>query len=135
ALSFVTHPKRQARMSFRNSNDRRRRVLAEDLSSAGDVSATSVPKAVRKVERYTEAAQMDQQPRVTDFVPTRFGIFALLIAANLAVIAGLEALYAWMPEIGRLAGGSMTFLDVARAGSLAVWFSSAWMALAGLAAI
>ena len=42
---------------------------------------------------------MDEQLRLTDLVPKRLGVIFLLFVAGLLVVAGLEALYAWMPDL------------------------------------
>jgi hypothetical protein len=79
---------------------------------------------------------MDEQPRLTDLVPRRLSTFLLVLLAGLAVIAGLEGLYAWMPQVSALASdGKVAAFDLDGEGSLAVWFSSMTLALAGLAAI
>jgi hypothetical protein len=79
---------------------------------------------------------MDEQPRLTDLVPTRLSVLLLLFVFGLAVAAGLEALYAWMPRVARLTtDGRVAALDLDGEGSLAVWFSSMTLAVAGLVAI
>jgi len=134
-------------MQFRRSgqrDDRRRRVLNDTLAvaaagscrpSRGSAGGGERP-AERKSENYGDAAFMDQQPRLTDLVPRRLGGFILLLAAGLAVVAGLLGLYAWMPEIaGMTTDGRVAAFDLDGEGSLAVWFSSMTLALAGLVAI
>lgn len=81
---------------------------------------------------------MDESLRLIDLVPRRLTTFALLLLAGLAVVAGLEMLYAWsttsaMAEI--TTDGRVAAFDLDGEGSLAVWFSSATLAAAALAAV
>ncbi|HUT92790.1 MAG TPA: hypothetical protein VMY37_25070 [Thermoguttaceae bacterium] len=79
---------------------------------------------------------MDEQLRLTDLVPRRLAVFVLVLAAGLAVVAGLVGLYAWMPRVaGLTTDGRVAAFDLDGEGSLAVWFSSMTLALAGLVAI
>ena len=79
---------------------------------------------------------MDEQPRLTDLVPTRLTTFAVVLLAGLAVVAALEVLYSWMPRLAALTtDGRVAALDLDSEGSLAVWFSSMTLAIAGLVAI
>ena len=79
---------------------------------------------------------MDEQPRLTDLIPTRVSSIAALLLLGLAVIAGLEALYCWMPQLAPLTtDGRVAAIDLDGEGSLAVWFSTMTLAAAGLVAI
>jgi hypothetical protein len=79
---------------------------------------------------------MDEQSRVRDLVPRRLAVFLGLLLVGLAVIAGLEGLYMWMPRLAATAtDGRVAAFDLDGEGSLAVWFSSMTLALAGLTAI
>jgi hypothetical protein len=79
---------------------------------------------------------MDEQPRLTDLIPRHLLVFLFLVLLGLAVIAGLEALYWWMPTLASSArGGRLQALDLADKGTLAVWFSSTMLTLASLVAI
>jgi hypothetical protein len=134
-------------MQFRRSgqrDDRRRRVLSDTLAfaAAGVGSRASCRRlsddapAVRKSENYGDAAFMDEQPRLTDLVPRRLSVFVLVFLAGLAIVAGLEGLYAWMPQLaGATSDGRVAAFDLDGEGSLAVWFSSTTLSLAGLLAI
>ena len=137
----------QSSMQFRRSgqrDQRRRRLLADDLcgqiEAAGSpaASATDGPLAPRKSSNYGDAAFMDEQLRLTDLIPRRLTIFALLLFAALAVVAGLEGLYAWSstPAISRLTtDGKVAAFDLDGEGTLAVWFSSVTLLLASLVAL
>ncbi len=79
---------------------------------------------------------MDEQLRLTDLVPRRLTTFGLLLLAGLACVAGLEVLYAWMSDLApTTADGRVAALDLDGEGSLAVWFSSVTLLLAGLIAV
>ena len=91
---------------------------------------------VRKSENYGDAEFLDRQPRLTDLVPMNLAVFILLFVIGLAIVAGLELLYVWMPKVAALTtDGRVATLDLDGEGSLAVWFSSMTLALAGLVAI
>lgn len=76
---------------------------------------------------------MPESRRVIDLVPRkRWVIFAILVA-GLAIVAGLEALYAWMPTVARhTSDGRVMAFDLDSEGSLAVWFSSTTLLVASL---
>ena len=135
-------------MNFRQSgqrDDRRRRVLhdvASDTAAtarSGDHSTSvrgSHDLPPRRSENYGDAAFMDRQPRLTDLVPIRLSGFVVLFAAGLLIVVILEALYAWMPRLASMTSdGRVATFDLDGEGSLAVWFSSMTLALAGLAAV
>ena len=79
---------------------------------------------------------MDDQLRLTDLVPKRLSTFALILLAGLTCVAGLEILYSWMPELaGLTSDGRVAAFDLDGEGSLAVWFSSVLLLMAGAAAV
>ena len=79
---------------------------------------------------------MDEQPRLTDLVPTRWVWFLALLLAGLGAIAGLEGAYVGMPRLTPLTGSRpLAALDLAAKGSLAVWFASMSLAVASLLAL
>lgn len=79
---------------------------------------------------------IDHQARVTDLVPQRYGILALLLAGGLAVVAGLEAAYLWLPELSEMTGHSrLVALDLTSDAAFANWFSSLLLGLAALTAL
>lgn len=79
---------------------------------------------------------IDHQPRVTDLVPQRYGVLALLLMAGLAMTGGLEAAHYWLPQISRMTGGSrLIALDLASDAALANWFSSTVLAMAAVTAL
>jgi hypothetical protein len=91
---------------------------------------------MRKSENYGDAEFLDQQPRLTDLVPTNLAVFLMMFLTGVTIIAGLEILYAWMPKVAVLTtDGRVATFDLDGEGSLAVWFSSMTLSLAGLVAI
>lgn len=81
---------------------------------------------------------MDEPLRLIDLIPRKLPIFGLLLLAGLAVVAGLEVLYAWastsaMAEMAT--DGRVAAFDLDGEGSLAVWFSSVILGLAALVAV
>jgi hypothetical protein len=121
-------------MQFRRSgqrDSRRRRVLTDLLlgsSPAARRSATFVRQSTQHgSEHYGDALFLDEQLRLTDLVPRRLIALFLLFVTGLLMVAGMEALYAWMPNLAAF--------DVASRGGLAVWFSSTVLLLSALVAV
>ncbi|MEA1952413.1 MAG: hypothetical protein U9N87_13620 [Planctomycetota bacterium] len=130
-------------MQFRRSgqrDSRRRRVLVDSSRgrsrrrASGGRSRTVVEP--RQSENYGDALFMDEQTRLTDLVPRSLTkIFALFIV-GVAMLAGLEALYAWMPKLASMTtDGRVAAFDLDGEGSLAVWFSSTTFLLAAAVAV
>jgi hypothetical protein len=123
-------------------DDRRRRVLNE--TSLGTL-APPAPKPRKrraakgwlgKSKNYGDAEFLDEQPRVTDLVPVRMLPIVAWFSVAFGCVAGLEALYAGMPQIASATGPCrIAAFDLAAKGSLATWFSSLLLLLATLAAI
>lgn len=134
-------------MQFRRSgqrDDRRRRLLAdESCSLAGPAglpaaSGAGDPLTPGQANHYGDAAFMDESTRLIDLIPRRLSVFGLLLFAGLAVVAALEALYAWTstPALNQITtDGTVAAFDLDGEGSLAVWFSSMTLTLAGLVAV
>ena len=79
---------------------------------------------------------MDEQARLTDLVPQKLPKILALFIVGLLVVAGLEMLYAWMPELAPMTtDGRVAAFDLDGEGSLAVWFSSATFLLAAFTAV
>lgn len=139
----------QSSSQFRRSgprDDRRRRLLTDVLGlglwgggrpvARRYVAGWNASAAPLRSENYGDGQFMDEQARLTDLVPRRLGMFALLLLLGLGAIAGLEALYAWMPQLAaHTTDGRIAAFDLDGEGSLAVWFSSTTLSLAGLLAV
>jgi hypothetical protein len=116
-------------------DDRRRRVLTEELLGSANDNTDAVMPAPRPVAagRVKERSFMDRQPRITDLVPSRLGVIALLLFLGAAAIAGLEALYYYMPRWAEhTSDGRIAAFDLDGEGSLGAWFSSVSLGCASL---
>jgi hypothetical protein len=127
-------------MHFRHASsiDERRRRLLQDEVVGSQVRSTEPSVAPRPDDapRYTPAAALDRQKRVTDLIPARIGTVVLLFTGGLLIVAGLEGLYYWMPAIAKTAtDGRVAAIDLDSEGSLGAAFSSAVLALAAVVAI
>ena len=79
---------------------------------------------------------MDGQPRVTDLIPMRLSLYLLALVGGVAMIVGFESLYAWSLRLSALTtDGCIAAFDLDAEGSLAAWFSSTILLVAGLVAI
>ena len=131
---------------FRRSgqrDDRRRLLLGESAvqparrrraRKSADDNALGIE---RKSLNYGDADFMDEQPRLIDLVPRRLTTLLAWLVVGILCIAGLEALYSWMPHLAGMTGdGQIATFDLDDEGSLAVWFSSVTLlAAAGMAVI
>lgn len=129
---------------------RRRRLLANDFADEGrgqatpsamgsrirEDSAAAEPTRGAPPKSMEEISIMDRQARVSDLAPRNSTTYLLLFLAGLTVVAGLVALYAWMPELASwTSDGRVAAFDLDGEGSLAVWFSSMTLAAAALYAM
>jgi hypothetical protein len=90
---------------------------------------------LRKSENYGDAEFLDALPCVIDLVPLRLPVAALFVLLGLAVIAGLEVLYAWMPQFALAVDGRIEAFDLAGTATLATWFSTVALVLAGMVSL
>lgn len=131
---------------FRRSgqrDDRRRRVLNESLLTPAEEAGPARRRRrsaryvrLHKSLHYGDATFLDEQPRLTDFVPISLVAYGVLLILGLAVIAGLEALYYWMPQwAAATTDGRIESFDLDGEGSLAVWFSSMVLFLTAVASM
>jgi hypothetical protein len=132
----------QSRSAFRRSgqrDDRRRRLLTDDLSNSSDWPACHVwsddAPLPQRSEHYGDGEFLARQPRLLDLVPRRMIYLILLLLAASAAIAGLEAAYAWMLNRVANGGAAVMALDLAGKGSLGCWFSSLLLLAASVAAL
>ena len=120
-------------------DDRRRRLLADDLSDPDDASPCHVwseeGSSPRRSEYYGNAEFLERQWQLLDLAPRRLLLLALFLMAGAAVIAGLEAAYAWMLERAAVGKAVVAALDIGAKGSLACWFSSLTLLAASVAAL
>jgi hypothetical protein len=126
--SFQRHSRR---------DERRRRLLTDELCHSDAPPACRVwPEDTlppRKSEHYADAGFLKRQPGVFDLAPRRLIVLAPCLLAAVAIIAGLEAAYAWM--CGRAGRAVFVALDIDAKGSLACWFSTLTLLVAAAAAL
>ncbi|MBN2579861.1 MAG: hypothetical protein JXB10_12810 [Pirellulales bacterium] len=117
---------------FRQSgqrDDRRRRLLAEDVTGQGEKKPFSPPGGdasnPHKSDHYGDAEFLSEQPRLIDFLPQR--LFSLILAEIMGIVAlaGLVGLHFWSlhhPEL--LPNSGWNPFDLARHGTLGTWISA-----------
>ena len=128
-------------MDFRRSqlDDRRRRVLMEEVAAPADGEQALPAATVRRVptRAYPDGALTDRQPRISDLVPTRPFVVLLLLLALLTGVAAIETLYIYWqttPTMARSAGsaalgrGQLAAIDLTARGNLASWYSALLLA-------
>lgn len=119
---------------------RRRRVLTDEiLTPAPDKPrlkiAGSEGGSLGPSERYTPAARPENQPYITDLVPSRYLAIVLNLMCGLVIVLGLEIAHTWTPQLASFAGSEVIGpLDLSAVGSIAHWFGSLiWSICAALA--
>jgi hypothetical protein len=124
---------------FGQRDDRHRRLLTDELSNPGDWPACpdwpEAAQSAQKSEHYGDADFLEQQLRLFDLIPRRMVSVVVLLVVASAILAGLEASYAWMLDRVAHGGLRVAALDLAAKGSLACWFSSLLLVAASVAAI
>jgi hypothetical protein len=108
-----------------HSDDRRRRLLSEDPNASETPRTRS--NAAGPPLGYAEAARRQHQWHVTDLVPLRGWLHALLFLSGCAAIGAVGSAYWFVPGA---ADGRWPLLDLAQDGSLAAWLGAAWLACA-----
>lgn len=125
-------------MLFANRDERRRRLLTEESltnSAAPADEAQAVPRG-DAAARYASGAQHANRLRITDLVPQHPWALALSFLAGTLVVAALEGLYFWMPQVAaQTSDGRIEAFDLDGEGSIAVWFSSMTLAAASFVAM
>lgn len=122
-------------------DDRRRRLLAEDLSANLDppAQAQSGSPAGRPIAHksvnYGDAEFLQTQPRLADLVPRRLIVVALLPLGGSIVIAGLAMLYSAAPRLLHTPGHWPGIAVLGGPGSLSNWFSSLLLLMATFYAV
>lgn len=135
-------------MEFRRggqSNQRRRRVLKEDAGGEAPAAPTPVAEPAPRRRRrssamanrtYTDAALVENQPRITDFIPQRLWTQSVTILSTLASVALVLALYAHSDWGTRWVGEqNLAALHPMTRGSLSSWLSSALLGLAAIGSV
>lgn len=128
-------------MDFRRSaqlDDRRRRVLMEEVTAPADgENVPAAPSTRRQVRAYPDGVLDQRQPRITDLVPLRPFWMAVLLLTLLTGVAAIETLYiCWRttPVPARTADAValdsrlMSAIDLSSRGNLASWYSALLLA-------
>ncbi len=124
-------------------DDRRRRLLAEDLTASSGLSGQDIASPAtrngqphaHKSENYGDAQFLQTESRLTDLIPRRLVSYLLLLKVGLAAIAGLVALYIWTPDLLLASQPRPAIADLGNCGSLGNWFGSVLLLIASLLAI
>src|SRR2546430_518575 len=116
-------------VNFPGRNDRRRRVLKEEVLSASGARmsprATASGDAADDAPRYSDAAGVENHPQVTDFVPRRYSTIALLVVFGAALTAAGAALHYFVLPIAVAHGiNRAASFDLGSPGNLASWLAA-----------
>lgn len=116
-------------VNFPGRNDRRRRVLKEEVLSASSsraaLRAESDSDSANQVSRYSEAAGVENHPQITDFVPRRYGTIALLVLVGAAVTALTAAIHYFVLPIAVSRGMTSTAaFELGARGNLTEWLAA-----------
>jgi hypothetical protein len=122
----ATHKNGNTMVNFPGRNDRRRRVLKEEVLSTstarGTVRAVSDDTASGSSQRYSDAAGVENHPQITDFVPRRYRTIVLLVFLGSTTVALQAALNYFAAPIAAVAGiHSTSHFELAASGNLASW--------------
>ncbi len=118
-------------------DDRRRRLLSEDLTANSSLPAGETPAGqpkyqppTHKSENYGDSEFLQTQARLTDLVPRRLVPYLLCLKGGLAIIAGLMAFYVWAPKLIPDGQPASQLADLGKCGSLGNWFASLLLLMA-----
>jgi hypothetical protein len=112
-------------VNFPGRNDRRRRVLKEEVRSASGARATLRTDVADDAPRYSDAAGVENHPQVTDFVPRRYSTIALLGLFGTAATAVTGALHYFVLPIAASRGmNSAAAFDLTARGNLTEWLAA-----------
>src|SRR3954471_6203483 len=112
-------------VNFPGRNDRRRRVLKEEVRSASGSRATLRAAVADDAPRYSDAAGVENHPQVTDFVPRRYSTIALLGLFGVVATAMTAALHYFALPIAASRGmNSSAAFDLTARGNLNEWLAA-----------
>jgi hypothetical protein len=112
-------------VNFPGRNDRRRRVLKEEVRSASGTRATLRANVADDAPRYSDAAGVENHPQVTDFVPRRYSTIALLGVLGVAATAVTAALHYFALPIAASRGmNSSAAFDLTARGNMTEWLAA-----------
>ncbi len=121
------------------SQQRRRRLWSDDTSASADptvrTGTTTGKRSTGPTETYTSQARRDEQPRLTDLIPTRYRTLCLIYLAGLLLLTGLEALYYHIDALAvHVVREALGVFDLASRGSFAAWYSSLLLSVTAITA-
>jgi hypothetical protein len=111
-------------VNFPGRNDRRRRVLTEEVRSASGARATLRTDAADNAPRYSDAAGVENHPQVTDFVPRRYSTIALLGLVGAGATAVTAALQYFVLPVTVAHGMDSAAFDLTARGNLTSWLAA-----------
>jgi hypothetical protein len=112
-------------VNFPGRNDRRRRVLKEEVRSASGSRATFRADVPDDAPRYSDAAGVENHPQVTDFVPRRYSTIALLGLFGVAGTSITGAVhYFALPIVASHGMNSSAAFDLTARGNLTAWLAA-----------
>ncbi|MCE9528461.1 MAG: hypothetical protein K8R36_20655 [Planctomycetales bacterium] len=129
-------------MDFRRGqlDDRRRRVLMDEMTSGAEVDSPDASSVKKQLRAYSEAVLEDHQPRITELIPVRPFLVTMIVLVALTGIAALETLYIYLqtstwgsaayPLAHRFAA-----LDLASRGNVGAWYGACLLALGSAASL
>jgi hypothetical protein len=123
--------------SFSRSDQRRRRLLADDLSSRNELTQCRAwsGNVTLPTSHYGDAAFLKEQIRLLDLIPRRKVVLVLMLFAAAAAIAGLEVGYSWMLDRAAHGAAVVAAFDLSAKASLGGWFSSLLLVAAAAVAL
>ena len=105
--------------------DRRRRVLADESRRAAEAK----PLPATEGSRYTDAANIENHPQVTQFIPRRYRNYALSLGAAACAITGIQLLHVYSTRMAlAIDSGPIRAFDLTAGGGLAGWFAAVMLA-------
>ncbi len=107
-------------VNFPGRNDRRRRVLKEELLAASSSRVTlgvnADAESADGAPRYSDAAGVENHPQITDFVPRRYGTIAILTLGGAATTSVSAAIHYFVLPIAATRGMNIGRFRPERAG-------------------
>lgn len=112
-------------VNFPGRNDRRRRVLKDEVRSPSSTRATVRADVADDARRYSDAAGVENHPQVTDFVPRRYSTIALLGLLGVAATAVTAALHYFALPVAVSHGmDSSAAFDLTARGNMTQWLAA-----------
>jgi len=112
--------------------DRRRRVLQDEKLRSGHCP----PPEATEGARYTAAANVENHPQITQFIPRKWSSYALLLGGAALLIAAVVAAHLHATTMANAIGsGPIAAFDFTAGGRLAAWLGSLTLVGCALVAV